>query len=128
MTISKVVQIALLVFIVSLYSCTEDDGAENNKLPLHGDWNLVNVSCYCAPSDLEKGEHIWDFDLLKNEVVVQNKVAKDLQILPTGTYQFELTDSTITIKNVAYDYYFENKKLILADRPESDGPLMEFVR
>ena len=89
---------------------------------------MIDVTCECAPVDFEMGEHLWTFDRWKKEVTVENVVDDPLQILETGTYEIEVSHSTITILTVTYDYYFEDDKLFLADHPEADGPLMEFVK
>ena len=111
-----------------MISCNNDDenGITNE---LNGEWNLVYVSCECEPVDLEIGEHIWTFDLSENKLYVINNVTEQLHtILETGTYNLSVTDNTVTIQTITYDYYFENEKLYLADHPESDGPLIEFVK
>lgn len=113
-----------VVFIsILLLSC---EGEEGNSL--NGKWNLIDVTCECAPTDFEMGDHQWAFNLIENEVTVLNVVEGDLQILETGTYDFKIKRKKITILDVEYDYYFEDKFLFLADEPESDGPLMKFVR
>ena len=95
---------------------------------LAGRWHLVDVSCECGPSQLDAGDHIWQFDLNTNELVVANIEEKPLQILATGIYPFDIDDESITIEQVRYDVYFEGGFLFLADQPEVDGPLMRFVR
>ena len=121
--ISKLIGIASIIF---LCSCGDENDIRNDQL--NGSWNLVEVTCFCEPSNLKDGEHVWTFNLNSKEVSVYNLNNKPLQILETGTYEFDLTDSTIRINTTSYDYYFENEKLFLADRPEADGPLMEFIR
>jgi|TARA_B110000908_G_scaffold120430_1_gene141117 hypothetical protein len=121
----------IFLFIVSgiLFSCNEND--DNNEVTneLNGQWNLISVSCLCEPVDLETGEHIWNFDIGNSELNVVNNVTESLHtILETGTYNISVTNNKVTIQTVEYDYYFENGKLYLADNPESDGPLITFVR
>ena len=110
-----------------LSSCSNDDDCSISN-ELSGVWNLISVSCECEPGDFETGEHVWNFDVTNNEINVINNPDEDLQILDTGSYAFTLTNNTITILSVVYDYYFENENLILANNPEADGPLMEFIR
>jgi hypothetical protein len=121
----------IFLFIVSgiLFSCNKND--DNNEVTneLNGQWNLISVSCLCEPVDLETGEHIWNFDIGNSELNVVNNVTESLHtILETGTYNISVTNNKVTIQTVEYDYYFENGKLYLADNPESDGPLITFVR
>ncbi len=115
-----------LTLLYMVMSCSDEE--QSNFQQLKGEWNLVNVTCECSPADLEKGQHIWNFNVENSTVSVKNEVEKPLQILDTDTYQFDLTSTTIMLKSVTYDYYFEEEKLFLADHPEADGPLMEFVR
>ncbi|MDH7447111.1 hypothetical protein [Aquimarina sp. 2201CG14-23] len=120
--------ILFLMFIAPLFSCDKSDDP-NEQDVLNGKWNLVYVSCECQPVDLEVGEHIWTFDLSQNKLNVQNNVTEQLHtILETGSYEINVTQNKINILATEYDYYFENNKLYLADHPESDGPLIEFVR
>ena len=116
-----------IVGIAAFSSCSDDNDVSKTH-DLTGKWNLINVTCECAPVDFEIGEHVWAFDLAKEKLTVENVVDEPLQILETGFYDIEVSNSKITILTVAYDYYFEDDKLFLADRPEVDGPLMEFVR
>jgi hypothetical protein len=121
----------IFLFIVSgiLFSCNKND--DNNEVTneLNGQWNLISVSCLCEPVDLETGEHIWNFDIDNNELNVVNNVTESLHtILETGTYNISVTTNKVTIQTIEYDYYFENGELYLADNPESDGPLITFVR
>lgn len=116
----------VLIILISLCTSCSSDILTLHKL--NGKWNLVNVTCECAPADLEIDEHQWVFNLKDNEVVVSNSVNKPLQILETGTYSIHVNNSKIIIMTVAYDYYFKDGKLFLSDHPEVDGPLMEFVR
>lgn len=121
--------IFLLIIQLTLVSCSESD--DNNEVTneLNGTWNLVHVSCECKPVDLQPGEHIWTFDLNNNELNVLNNVTESQHtILETGIYNITFTSTTVTIQEIEYDYYFENGKLYLADEPESDGPLIEFVK
>ncbi|MGB3606547.1 MAG: hypothetical protein WA775_07430 [Psychroserpens sp.] len=119
------------LFIVSgiLFSCNESD--DNNEVTneLDGQWNLVSVSCFCEPINLENGEHLWSFDINNSELIVVNNVTEPLHtLLETGTYDITVVNNNVTIQSVEYDYYFENGKLYLADNPESDGPLITFVK
>lgn len=123
----------LILSITFFSSCSNDDdnigcGVIPEPLALKGIWNLINVSCECEPVDFQIGEHVWNFNNDDGEIIVVNNPNEDLQILETGTYDFIATGSKITIQSVTYDFYFENEKLFLADHPEIDGPLLEFVR
>lgn len=111
-------------FLIFLTSCNDQ---ENIEL-LEGQWQLVNVSCECVPSDLNKGQHTWTFDVENNSLTVFNEVEKPLQILDSDTYTIGITASTIRINSVTYDYYFEDGNLFLGDEPDLDGPLLRFVR
>ncbi|MDC8003423.1 hypothetical protein POV27_05135 [Aureisphaera galaxeae] len=121
----KKIFLPILVLMV-FFSCKEDDTSETNSL--QGRWNLINVTCECPPVDFQIGEHVWTFNVVDNNVRVVNNPDEDLQILETGNYDFSLTDNTITILSVPYDYFFEGETLFITDQPEVDGPALEFVR
>ena len=121
----------IFLFIVSgiLFSCNESDDNNEATNELNGKWNLVSVSCLCEPIDLETGEHLWNFDINNGELNVVDNLTEALHtLLETGTYDITVTNNKVTIQTVEYDYYFENGKLYLADNPESDGPLITFIK
>jgi len=121
----------IFLFIVSgiLFSCNESDDNNEATNELNGKWNLVSVSCLCEPIDLITGEHLWNFDINNGELNVVNNLTEALHtLLETGTYDITVTNNKVTIQTVEYDYYFENGKLYLADNPESDGPLITFIK
>jgi hypothetical protein len=121
--------VLLLAIVGFLFSCNKSDDTNQITNELNGDWNLISVRCFCEPINLETGEHIWEFNLTENELNVTNNVSAGLHtILETGTYDIIVIDSKITILNVEYDFYFENEKLYLTNQPESDGPIIEFIK
>jgi len=116
-----------LFIAIAFSSCVENNNEIAN--PLQATWNLISVQCFCEPIDLEEGEQIWTFDLSASKLeVINNVVEPPHTLLETGTYDITVTDSTVLINTVVYDYYFENEMLFLADNPESDGPLIRFVQ
>ena len=119
------------LFVLSriLFSCSESDGNNEVTNELNGEWNLIAVSCFCEPVNLNTGEHIWNFDINNSELNVVNNVTESLHtILETGTNGITVKNDKLSIQTVEYDYYFKNGKLYLADNPESDGPLITFIK
>ncbi len=117
----------IVTLLLFLSSCQTDDSVDLGN-ELKGEWNLVNLSCYCPPSDLKKGDHIWEFDLNANEVSVQNLTSNPFQVLETGNYDINVTESIVMLQGVSYDYVFREGKLYLSDQPVVDGPVLEFER
>ncbi|WP_204347031.1 hypothetical protein [Psychroserpens algicola] len=120
-----------LIFVIGfLSSCNNTDESSNTITnELNGEWNLVAVSCFCEPIHLEAGDHIWTFNLSANMLNILNNVTEDLHTIPdTGVYEISFSENTVTLLDVEYDYYFENDRLYLANQPEADGPLIEFIR
>ena len=122
--------VLLLVIVGFLFSCNKSDDINQITNELNGDWNLISVRCLCEPINLEIGEHIWEFNLNENELNVTNNASKDLHtvLLGTGTYDICVIDRKITLLNIEYDFYFKNEKLYLTYQPESDGPIIEFIK
>ena len=118
----------LLVPILAFLSSCKTDDTSDLVPELRGVWNLVNVTCFCPPADLEKDDHVWEFDVMSEQVSVQNNIEKPLQILETGSYEINVTDSTILLKGVNYKYFFREGKLYLSNQPEADGPVLEFEK
>ena len=112
-----------------LCACNNDDDNNGSGDQLNGEWNLVSVSCFCEPINLETGAHIWTFNISNNTLHVENNITEALHTIPdTGVYTISISENTITLLNADYDYYFENDTLYLADNPEADGPLIKFIR
>ncbi len=103
-------------------------GDEDNIMDLHGAWSIKEVTCECQPDEFRSGDNVWNFDLTKSQVLISNQVQRPLQIFESGVYDFILTDSTILIGDIRFDYFFEGRHLLLADEPEVDGPLITFER
>ncbi len=120
-------QFFLFLLVVITISCSNDDDTLDSRLA--GQWNLIYVSCECQPVDLEIGQHLWNFDIATSTLTVQNNVLEDLHTIPdTGVYNITLTNNTITLLSVTYDYYFNEEGLIVQDHPEADGPQIQLVR
>jgi len=121
--------ITLLFLCALVISCNSDDDTANPNQDLNGIWNLTFVSCECTPVDLEIGQHTWDIDLDTNTVVVQNNVTEEMHTIPdSGTYTISVTDTSFTIFEINFVYYFSEGNLILEDHPEIDGPRITFKR
>lgn len=118
-----------LLSLILLISCSkEEKSGTHNSDNIQGSWNLVSVSCECEPVFLNPGEQVWTFDLESNNLIVQNEVTEDLHtILESGQYPIVVTENAILLNEISYDYYFQNNSLFLADHPELDGPLIEFI-
>lgn len=122
-------RIFILTIIGILASCSEDnDNLSYNELD--GEWNLITASCgFCEPLNLNVDDYVWTFDTSKETLLVENKISVQHQsLLEPGNYNLKVTDTTVTVLSVEYDYYFNEGKLILSDHPEVDGTVLEFVR
>ena len=107
-------------------ACSVDQNAN-----LNGKWHLISVSCECMPVNLEKGDCIWNFNTMIQKLTVQKHDSTDIIIeLEPGTYEINVNYelSKITINDIEYDFWFEDCKLYIANHPEVDGPLIEFIR
>lgn len=117
-----------IAFLISMSSCSKNNANDPNKR-LEGKWNLIYVSCECQPVDLEVGQHIWYFDLAARTLTVENNVTEELHTIPdSGIYDLTVTENTLTLLSVTYDYYFDDDELIVEDHPEVDGPRIQLVR
>jgi len=120
-------KLIVLFLALGLFSSCKKNENHQDKNELDGVWYLKNVTCMCPPANFQ-GTHAWGFDTDNYNVQVTNSPDELLQILDAGTYPYSISATKITIDSVAYDYHFENNKLILSHKPEADGPYMEFER
>lgn len=99
---------------------------------LAGQWHMVSHECCLLPAEtFSKNDVIWNFDSQNSLNVTLNiELDKDSQLPLTqsGTYEYAAGSTTVTIDGVEYDYYIKSGELTLSDSPESDGPIMRFVK
>lgn len=128
-----------LVFMLLVFSCNSDDDAQQNTdLALSGTWSLVNIHGGFAGVnyDFDLGEITWDFNQDQSELTVTNTNTTTVIYdgLPTGTYDFELTESTdgstsIVINTISYTITsLTSSELILDEGVASDGFLLTFSK
>jgi len=124
-------QIILLTLIAfTITSCSKKD-SDLDTSPLEGEWNVDDVSCFCAPFDIETGDHIWAFNITDNELKVENIANKyESILLETGTYEINVSENTIVVEGVEYAYSFEDDKLYLDSGSDivSDSPKIELIK
>ena len=123
-------KLVYLVLIGIFASCSEDEDIVTIH-DLNGDWNLISVSCFCVPLNLDVGDHVWTFKPSGNKLAVaHNLTDKPHTLMASGEYDITINSETkiVTVQSVEYDYFFENSDLILSDHPEVDGPMLRFVR
>lgn len=89
-------------FNLLLTQCSEDEVLEKPD-PLHGSWNVVNISGGFAGinDDYERGSIIWDFDSVSSTLSVSNTHEKKDVLydgFPTGAYNYMI----ITSENSSY--------------------------
>ncbi len=124
----KVIYVLLALFSFTLISCSE-----KNELPyeLEGEWSLRSHLTMYAPLYFEIGENVWDFDIENEKVNVVNTADfVYIDISETGEYDLEINgnNNTISVGGFKFDYYFQDEKLYLSDKPEMDGPILEFTK
>lgn len=119
------------LFIASILtiSCADDAISPSD---INGEWVLTSFVCYCLPEnrDITPGEHTWVFDSEEQKVIVENNSSNSNQntLLTTGSYPISIADSSVTIADQSYDFYFKDDQLILSDQPELDGPILTFIK
>jgi len=127
----KVITLISAFCLFLFFSCSENGFDEPNDEGLNGKWNLISVSCFCEPVNLEKGDQIWYIDTVQNKLKVINNVTEDLHtILDSGDYSINIDyeKAKIEIMSVNYDYWFQGEDLYLGYMVASDGPLILFKR
>lgn len=127
----KKVLFSFLLLAGFLTSCSND--AEKNvtiNSDLNGKWEMTSYSAF-LPSlpEIEQNEIEWTFDLENSQLTIVNTVELEYPyILPSGNYNnLIITDHTIIISGVEYDYAIENGILNISEDPEIDGPIMRFI-
>ena len=123
-----------LLFLITatgiLLSCNKSNNLDEIPNKLHGKWQMVGYGAF-LPSlpELNENDITWTFDIPANLLTIVNNVElKYPFILPTGSYHIDVSDETMTIKGVEYDYILKNDNLTVSHHPELDGPMMGFVK
>ncbi|WP_299212132.1 hypothetical protein [uncultured Dokdonia sp.] len=114
-----------------LASCSNDDEKDMEVgNDLNGKWEMTSYVAF-LPSlpEINSNEIEWTFDVGNNQLSIVNTIESEYPyMLTSGTYiNLTITDNTITISDVEYDYTIENGMLSISDNPEMDGPIMRFI-
>lgn len=88
----------LLLSVVFLSSCSNDDNNPKIDAELNGTWMLTNISCFCGfDPDTNFNDFTLNFNASEKIVIVQNPREDYFYIANSGTYSFNLTEDTIKI-------------------------------
>jgi hypothetical protein len=121
----------VLLLAVILTSCSNDE-EKNIEISndLNGKWEMTSyVALLPSLPVINPNEIEWTFDLEISQLTIVNNIELEYPyILTSGSYNdIIITDNTITISGVEYDYAIENGILNISDDSELDGPSMSFV-
>jgi hypothetical protein len=117
----------LVTIVLFFINCTPSNNGAPVDEGLIGEWTLINYSAgFSEPLILEPGDIIWDFQKKGNLKVTINPSLNNNPQLESGEYLYTFGDSKIYIKKVSYDYEIIDNKLLIGDKPEADGPLLQF--
>lgn len=88
----------LLLSVVFLTACSNDDNNPKIDAELNGTWMLTNISCFCGfDPDTNFNDFTLNFNASEKIVIVQNPREDYFYIANSGTYSFNLTEDTIKI-------------------------------
>jgi len=88
----------LLLSVVVLTACSNDDDNPERDAELSGTWMLTNISCFCGfDSETNFNDFTLRFKDSENSVVVQNPREDYFYIANSGTYNYTLLNSTLKI-------------------------------
>ncbi len=119
--------VLLLAILLIFLNCNSIDNSAPIDEELLGEWSLINYSAgFSQPLSLQKGDIIWDFQKKGVLKVTINPSLNHNPLLEPGEYFYTFGDSKIYVNQVYYDYQIIENELIIKDKPEADGPLMEF--
>ena len=99
---------------------------------LQGKWHMLSHECcLLSQESFSRDQIVWEF-LPDGTVKVAIKVAlpenSPLPITADGSFDYVTNTGKLTVNNITYDLRFESGVLVLSDSPESDGPIIRFVR
>ncbi|WP_179009574.1 hypothetical protein [Winogradskyella forsetii] len=129
----------ILVLVVFLFSCNNDDNAPQNTAPtINGTWSLVNVYGGFAgvDDDFENGTITWHFNQDNLELTVSNTNTTDVIYdgFPSGTYDYQILtttgeDANVVVNSFSYDItVLTQTQLVLDEGVAADGFLLTFSR
>lgn len=99
---------------------------------LLGVWHMSShACCLLSPETFERGEVVWWFlnnGTVSVTITIDLPTDSQLPITSEGSFEYEFQAGQLTVNNIRYDYRIESGRLVLSDSPESDGPLMQFVK
>lgn len=127
----KIFCMILLLGLLSLGACKKEKSPQKNvNMTLSGDWYMTNYHTLLPQATIiNYGDVRWSFDDAAQTITVQDNIN---YFYPSGTYSYSTTATHIYINfngNIqTFDYSFSNRRMVLSDNPEADGPLLKFIR
>ncbi|SMC76566.1 hypothetical protein SAMN06296427_107153 [Moheibacter sediminis] len=118
----------LLLTSAMMISCSEDDSPHINAA-LNKTWEMFSygANIYDIPQ-INPGDIQWDINVHNHKLIITNNIEEQASyILPSGNYDIDITNNTVAISGITYNYTIENDTLIVSNKPELDGPIMKFV-
>jgi hypothetical protein len=111
-----------------MLSCSDDNNT-NAEDELIGTWNLMKFEAGFSPfQNFNKGTVVWIFQPNGRVNITVDTSVLAAPIKPTGSYDYSLIGSKITIGDDEYDFQFANGFLIISDNPEANGFRAEFFK
>lgn len=115
-----------------MFNSCEKEEVSATTSAINGEWNLTMYSAGLAGSEMyNKDDVTWTFkanntvDVLVNIVLSPNTY---MPIQSNTTVNYSINGTEVTVNGEVYDFYYENSKLIISDKPELDGPRIQFER
>ena len=88
--------ILLFSFVFLCFGCDKEktEEEETNDSPIHGIWNMINVSggFTGVDNDFDKGVIIWEFDATNNTLEVKNTSGSLFSGLSSGDYGYSVVE------------------------------------
>lgn len=118
--------IALFMMAGLLFACSDDD---DKTTALEGSWDVKTYSSEAGFLEPADGEMTWKFR--GDDLTIDNDIhAAHPYTIPSGHYDFSVSNGVVTIESGEYDYTLDGNMLTLASElePVDGGPVITFEK
>ena len=119
----------LILGIILTTSCSDDDDSNQKTNELVSSWSLLSFNPgFGQTENYNAGDIIWVINSDNSINVTLNvSTSNQLPLNENGNYSYNIvSNDSVNVENITYEYEVEGQTLKLLDNPSSDGIILTF--
>jgi hypothetical protein len=125
----KTIFIILSLFFIT--NCDKKEETSQETTDLVASWYLMSFNPgFGQTEDYNTGDIIWIINSENSiSVTLDVTTSTQLPLNENGSYSYNIiSNNSVSIENIAYEYQLEGQTLKLLDNPSSDGIILTFQK